>query len=372
MKHKYIYSLCCMIALAFAGTSAMAQGSVTVPRAASPAAEVSQTIGISKVSVKYSRPAVNGRTGKIWGQLVPYGYTNLGFGNGGNNPWRAGANENTVITFSHDVKVEGQELSAGTYGLHIAVFENGEAEVIFSNNTTSWGSYFYLESEDALRVKVKSEENAFTESLTYSFVDITPNSANLVLDWENKRFPIGVGFAVHDIVVENAKNELRSTAGFGFQGPLSAAQYLASNNIQLDQALTWANQAIGLQRNANTLGLKGQILFASDKNEEAYAAMDEMVDHPTAQPNNFYNYGIQLLTKDEDDRALALFEKMNKRFENNVFAQHGLARSYSAKGNFKKALKFERMALKNPGLPPGNGPAIQNFIDKLEKGEDIN
>lgn len=372
MKHKYIYSFICLIALALVGTNAQAQNSITVPRAPSPAAEVSQTIGISKVTVNYSRPFVNGRTGKIWGQLVPYGYTNLGFGNGGNNPWRAGANENTIITFSHDVKVEGKDLAAGSYGLHIAVFENGDADVIFSENNTSWGSYFYLASEDVLRVKVKSQENAFTEALTYNFIDISANSASLTLDWENKRFPIKVAYDVHNIVVENAKNELRSTASFGFQGPLSAAQYLANNNIQLDQALTWANQAIALQKNANTLGLKGQILFASNKNDEAYATMDEMVDHPTAQPNNFYNYGGQLIAQDQDDKALALFEKMNKRFENNFFAQHGLARAYSAKGNFKKALKYERMVLSNPSLPANNGPAIQNFINKLEKGEDIN
>lgn len=361
-----------MMALALVGTSAYAQNSVTVPNAASPAAEVSQTIGISKVTVNYSRPFVNGRTDKIWGQLVPYGYTNLGFGNGGNNPWRAGANENTIITFSHDVKVEGKDLAAGSYGLHIAVFENGDAEIILSENTTSWGSYFYREAEDALRVKVKSAENAFTESLTYNFVDVTANSASVVLDWENKRFPIKVAYDVHNIVVENAKNELRSTPGFGFQGPLSAAQYLVNNNIELDQALIWADQAIGQEKNANTLGLKGQILFASNKNEEAYAAMDEMVNHATAQPNNFYNYGDQLIKQGQNDKALALFEKMNKRFENDFFAQHGLARAYSAKGDFKKALKYERMVLKNPTLPANNGPAIQNFIDKLEKGENIN
>ena len=211
---RVTYALFAMLLL---GATAMAQTTITTPRPASPGAEVSQSIGISDVTLNYSRPFVNGREGKIWGQLVPYGYTNLGFGNGGNNPWRAGANENTIITFSNNVKVEGKDLVAGSYGLHIAVFENGDADIIFSENTTSWGSYFYLESEDALRVKVKSIENSFTETLTFDFVDITANSANVVLDWESKRFPFKIEYAVHDIVVENAKNELRSTQGFGFQ-----------------------------------------------------------------------------------------------------------------------------------------------------------
>lgn len=357
--------------LALVGNYSYAQNTVTTPRAPSPAAEVSQTIGISKVTINYSRPFVNGRTGKIWGQLVPFGYTNLGFGNGGNNPWRAGANENTTITFSDDVKVEGQDLAAGTYGLHIAVFENGDADIIFSNNTTSWGSYFYLESEDELRVKVKSTENAFTEALTYDFVDIDATSSNVVLDWENKRFPFKVEFAVHDLVVANASNQLRSTAGFGFQGPLSAAQYCVNNNVHLDKALTWADQAIALQRNAQTLGLKGQILFATKKNDEAIVVMNEMVEHPTTQPNNVYAYGNQLITLDQDKEALAVFQKMYKKWKTNIFAQHGMARAYSANGDFKKAIKYEKECLANPNLPANNKPALEGFLKRLEAGEDI-
>lgn len=372
MKQKSLYTIICTMAFALISMTSYGQSSIQTPQAASPASEVSQTIGISEITINYSRPALNGREGRVWGQLVPYGYTNLGFGNGGNNPWRAGANENTIITFSHNAKVEGKDIDAGSYGLHIGVFENGEAEIIFSKNTSSWGSYFYEKSEDELRVKVKTTDHQLTERLTYDFVDITPTSTVIVLDWEKKRFPFKVEFAVHDIVVQNAKDQLRGSTGFGFQGPLSAAQYCVSNNVHLDQALIWADQAVNLQKNANTLGLKGQILFATNKTEEAYKVMDEMVDHPSAQPNNFYNYGSQLISQEEDKKALALFEKMSKRWEGNVFAQHGMARAYSALGNFKKALKYENMVLKNPNLPANNTAAIQNFISKLEKGEDIN
>ncbi len=372
MKRKTLHTTLCILLLAFTSQVSYAQNTIQTPRAASPASEVSQTIGISKITINYSRPALNGREGKVWGQLVPYGYTNLGFGNGGDNPWRAGANENTIITFSDDAKVEGQDIAAGSYGLHMAVFENGQADIIFSKNTSSWGSYFYEKSEDVLRVKVSAIDNTLTERLTYDFVDITPTSATVALDWENKRFPFKVEYAVHDLVVQNAKDQLRGSTGFGFQGPLSAAQYCVNNNVHLDQALIWADQAIALQKNANTLGLKGRVLFATNKNDEAYAVMDEMVDHPTAQPNNFYNYGGQLISQDKDQKALALFEKMSKRWKDNVFAQHGMARAYSALGNFKKALKYENMVLNNPTLPPNNTPAIKNFISKLEKGEDIN
>ena len=216
------------MALCFLSVFSFAQNTITTPRAASPAAKVSQTIGISKVTIKYSRPAVNGREGKIWGQLVPYGFTVQGFGNGKPIPWRAGANENTVIHFSDDVKIEGKDLKAGTYGLHMAVYENNEVEVIFSENTTSWGSYWYEESEDALRVKVQSVENAFTERLTYDFTDITPTSTTAVLDWENKRIPFKVEFAVHDLVVANAKNPIEKHAGIRISGAFERCQLLYS------------------------------------------------------------------------------------------------------------------------------------------------
>ena len=303
--------------------------------------------------------------------MVPYGYTDLGFGNRGNNPWRVGANENTVITFSDDVKIEGQDLAAGSYGLHMAIFENGDVDVIFSHNTSSWGSFWYVQDEDALRVSVKSVEHAFTERLTFDFVNVTPTSANVVLDWENKRVPFKVEYAVHDIVVQNAKDQLRGTAGFSFQGPLSAAQYCVNNNVHIDQALIWADQAVNTTKNAQTLNVKGQVLAAQSKTDEALATWKEMADHPTAQPNNAYFYGNQLIRFGKKKEALGAFQTMYKKYEGNIFAQHGMARAYSALGDFKKAIKYEKECLNNPNLPPNNKAALEGFLKRLEAGDDI-
>lgn len=361
------YALFAMLML---GATVKAQ--ITVPRAASPAAEVSQSIGISKITLNYSRPVVNGRQGKIWGQLVPYGYTNLGFGNGGDNPWRAGANENTIITFSDDATIEGKTIAAGAYGLHMAIFENGDVDIILSTNTTSWGSYFYLESEDVLRVKVKSLKHNFTERLTYEFDNITATTANLVLDWEEKRIPFRIEFAVNDIVIAKAKNDMRSTQGFSFQGPLSAAQYTVQNKVALEQGLKWADQAIAALKNANTLTVKAQVLFASDKQDEGLAIMDEMMQDPTATVNNYYAYGGQLLGLEMNEKALEVYEKAYKKWNTTFFAQHGMAKGHAALGEYKKALKFEKMVLANPTLPPNNKTVIEGFIKKLEAGETIN
>src|SRR5687767_4885014 len=127
-----------------------AQG-ITTPRTPSPAASIKQTIGISTVTVDYSRPKVNGR--QIWGTLVPYGWNVQGFGTGNSAPWRAGANENTVIKFSHPVKVEGQDVPAGSYGLFFVINQDNSGEVILSKDYRSWGSFFYDQKQDQLRAK---------------------------------------------------------------------------------------------------------------------------------------------------------------------------------------------------------------------------
>lgn len=371
MKKKILNRLLSLMALTLIATGTHAQNTITTPQAASPAAEVSQTIGISKITINYSRPAVNGREGRVWGQIVPFGYTVQGFGNGKKIPWRAGANENTVITFTEDVKVEDKELKAGSYGLHVAYFENGEADVIFSNNTSSWGSFWYEESEDALRVRVKSVENDYTERLTYDFVDINANSAVAVLDWENKRIPFKVEYAVHDIVVQNAMNMLRGSTGFGFQGPLSAAQYCVNNNTHLDQALIWADQAVNIVRNAQTLNVKGQVLFALKRDAEGVTIMNEMVDDPSVLPNTVYAFGNQLISLNKDKEALEVFKKMYKKWSTNALSQHGMARAYSANGDFKKAVKYEKECLDNPSLPANNKPIVAGLLKRLEAGDDI-
>ena len=139
-----------------------AQENMPVPQP-SPAATVKQTVGIAEIKIVYHRPGVKNR--KIWGGLVPYGEI-----------WRAGANENTIITFSHPVKVEGKDLPAGTYGLHMIPTE-GSWTIVFSKNSTSWGAYFYKESEDAVRIPVKAAPAEYHEWLTYEFSDLTDSSA---------------------------------------------------------------------------------------------------------------------------------------------------------------------------------------------------
>ena len=135
-----------------------AQGVITTPRVPSPAGMVAQTIGISTVTVKYSRPSVKNR--EIWGALVPYGYNVQAFGGGNQAPWRAGANENTVIELSHPATIEGQRIPAGSYGLFFVINKDNTGEVILSKDYKSWGSFWYDPKQDEMRAdKIGDEFN---------------------------------------------------------------------------------------------------------------------------------------------------------------------------------------------------------------------
>lgn len=345
---------------------------VTLPRTASPAAEVNQTIGISKVTINYSRPSVNGR--EIWGKLVHNGFKNLGFGTAKASPWRAGANENTTITFSNDANIEGKSIAAGTYGLFMAVGENDDATVVFSKDNASWGSYFYDESNDALRVAIKTEAVPMTERLTYDFENIDATSATIILDWEKRRFPVKVNFDVPEIVYSNLKTELKSSPGFSHQSWNAAANYLVQNNVHLDDALAWSESAISApfigQENFVNLQLKSRVLATQGKTAEAEAVMAKALSHPTASANDYYSYGRYLIGADSDKKALEVFQKLNEKWPENWLAPHGLARGYAALGDYKKALKYEQTALQK--APENSKPTLEGYVQKLQAGEDFN
>lgn len=248
---------------------------VTTPRTPSPAATITQTIGISTVTVKYSRPSVKGR--EVWGKLVPYGWNVQAFGAGNSAPWRAGANENTTIAFSHPARIGDQLVPAGVYGLFFVINADDSGEVILSKDSRSWGSFFYNASQDQLRAKIKVRPIPFTELLTYDFINLTKNSGELVLNWEKKQFPVTIEFAVDDIVMANAAEELKGTVGFTPQGFASAANYALQNNVNLDKALAWIDQALQQTQTFAFRNIKSGILRKMGKTAEADQIMNEAV-----------------------------------------------------------------------------------------------
>ena len=336
-------------------------------------ASVSERIGVTDVTVSYNRPALKSREGKIWGQLVHYGYKDLGFGTSKEAPWRAGANENTTISFSTDVSVEGKPLTAGTYGLMMAVQEN-DVTVIFSKNTSSWGSYFYDLKEDALRVTVKPlKDQPSVERLQYEFMNETDSSAVVALKWEKWAIPFTVKVNLVQTQLASLRNELRSEKGFRWDAYQQAATYAADHNTNLDEGLRWADYAINGQfvgeKNFNTLQTKARLLTLMNRSAEADALMKEAL--PLANLPQSYQYGRQLIGQKKAKEALALFQELAKKYPNVFMTNMGLMRGYSAVGNYKTATDWGKKALAQ--APDATNKAnVERLLGQLEQGKDVN
>ncbi len=366
-----------MLALCTVSLVGIAQ--LSTPPGGSQKSFVKQHIGgVGKVAIEYSSPGVRERT--IFGGVVPYGFNNLGFGLStaeNPSPWRAGANENTTFYFSHDVTIEGEALPAGKYGFFVAPAEEGPWTVIFSKDNNHWGSFYYQEENDALRVEVSPEEASHHEWLTYEFIDRQSNSATVALMWADKRLPIKIELAnPAEAHMTQIEAELNNQLGFSFQNWATAARY-ASGVGEHEKAILWAESAVSApfigQKNWATMSTKGFVLNAAGKSEEANAVMDEAIKMPGANAGAVHQYGRQLIAAGQDEKALEVFKFNHKKNDGVWPTNYGLARGYSAVGNFKQALKYMQLAKAN--VPAGdniNPPLIDQNIDKLKKGEDIN
>jgi hypothetical protein len=219
---------------------------VTVPNV-SQKSVITQRLGLSDVTITYHSPSVKGR--KVFGGIVPYG-----------NIWRAGANQNTTIEFTHDATVEGKKISAGTYGLYIMPKE-GSAMLLFSRYNKSWGTNSPAEKDLALMVTVKTKTTPFQEWLSYNFTDRGSKSLTATLEWEKTQIPFKIEFDVNAIVVDNFRHELKGIAGFGWRGHMQAARYCLQNNINLEEAMVWADKSIASSKGFSNLQVKASLLY---------------------------------------------------------------------------------------------------------------
>ncbi len=346
------------------------------PRFPSPAATAIQTVGLSTITINYSRPSVISpegidRTGNIWGGLVPYNFNFRPVASQGKPiPWRAGANENTTIEFSHDAKVEDQPIKAGKYGLHMAVHEAGGATVIFSKKSDGWGSFSYDEQDDALRVEVETEETAQVDRLVYGFPVVDNTYARVALNWEKKQIPFKVEFNVHDMVLTNFRQYLTDTTGLNWRDFNRAAGYCADNKVNFDEGMVWIEQSLSREENYTNLSTKSAILKAMGRNDEAGNLKDLALEHPTTKVNDFYSYGTSLIRTGRPEEAMKVYKRQREKWPEEWLTAHGLARGYSALGQYQRALQLEKEALSK--APEINKGFIESAIALLEKGKDFN
>jgi hypothetical protein len=315
---------------------------------------VSQRLGLTDITITYHRPAVGGR--EIWGKVVPYGKV-----------WRAGANENTTITFADDVSVEGKPLAAGTYGLH-TIPDKDQWTIIFSKNSTSWGSFSYDEKEDALRVNVKPRAAEPTELVTYTFEEVKPDSAAATLRWEKLAVPFQVSVDVKTVVLRSIKNELRNVGGFTWGGYDEAAQWCLDNNYNLEEALKWEETSIQNEDRFENWETKSRILEAMGRKDDASKALSTALDK--ASVIQLYTYARGLQRQGNAKRAFELYPRVPKKDANHWISHLALARLSSNSGDFTTATKEMTQAIS--GAPDQTKPFLQPLLKRLEAKDDIN
>ena len=326
---------------------------LNLPRA-SQHATVIQRIGITDITINYHRPLANGR--QIWGKLVPYGQV-----------WRAGANENTTITFTDPVTVEGQPLEKGTYGLHMIPGEN-QWTIIFSKDSTAWGSFSYKQDEDALRVNVKPQIAGDNNALAYDFDDVTPDSAVVTMSWAKVAVPFKVHVNVNEIVTASVHRQLYGLNQYYWEGWDDAAGYFLANKIHLDDALKYEDQSIQAEERYDNLMNKSKVLEAMGRTQDAEMFRSKALDKASAL--QLYFYGRQLQGDKKQEEAMAIFRSNAKKFPDYWTSHLGMARVYSSQGDFDNAVKEVKLSM--AGAPESNKNALEGYVKRLENKEDIN
>jgi len=317
-------------------------------------AEVSQRIGITDITIRYHRPLVKGR--KIMSVIAADGKI-----------WRAGANENTIIEFTDAVTIEGQPLAKGTYGLHM-IPGDPDWTVIFSKNSTSWGSFTYDKAEDALRVSVKPHPDEMHEALTYDFDDPTLAGASLVLRWDKIAVPIKVSVNTPEIVEQSLRNQLRGRVQYEWLSWDEAANYLEDNKLNPEDALKYADRSIQLEERFESLMTKARVLDTLSRQAEATAVRAKALEMGSAL--QVHIYGRQLQRQGKQDDAFAVFRGNIKKYPDNWLAHSEVARLACAKGDFDTAVREMKIAV--AGADPQNKPGFEALVKRLEAREDIN
>jgi len=370
------------LAIALTGAVALAEeptGITLPPDGGNQHATVTQGLGLVTVSIDYHSPRVvrNGddRRGKIYGKLVPYGMQKtLGYGTCTQCPWRAGANENTIFTTSHDVKIEGQPLPAGSYGLHMIPGET-DWTIIFSKNSSSWGSFWYDPSQDALRVNVKPAKSEYHEFLTYEFPEREIGRAVAAMKWEDLSVPFTITVDnPYELYIGQLRNQLHGAASTPENWD-AAARFALRAQVAPKDALQWAQDAVnpnyGGREDFQTLSTLSEAQEANGLTAEAKATQEKALNSPTATVIDIHQYGRQLMAQGKKAEALAVFELNAKKHPNEWPVNVGLARGYSAAGRYKEALKYAKLA-QAQAPDEGNRNSLKTGIEKLEAGKDMN
>lgn len=354
MRRRYVVALMVSATVLVGAVAAEAQSAILKLPDVSQHARFTQRIGLTDITIDYHRPLVNGR--KIFGGLLAYGKV-----------WRAGANENTIFEVTDAVTINGQPLPEGTYGLHMVPGESSWI-VIFSKNSSSWGSFTYDQTEDALRVTVVPRTIENHEVLTYEFDDPQPNSVVVTMCWEKIAVPFRIEANTPQITEDRLRSQLRGRAQFEWQPWMEAANYLLSNNLKPEEALEWANQSIQNEDRFENEITKSRALEALGRKDEARATRDKAIAIGTQLQVQNFARGLQAQGRQQE--AMELFRINIKKDPNSWIAHNEAARIAVAKGDFDTATKEMKLALAAAPEPLKDPHA--DLLRRLENRQDIN
>jgi len=256
----------------------IAAGAQDLPQP-SPSTHLEQRVGLTDITLDYSRPSVNGRV--IFGDLVPFG-----------SHWRAGANQNTKVTFSKPVTIAGTDVAAGTYSLSM-IPNKGTWTVILNTKTDMWGVDGYSQEQDVLRVEVTPQAIAPVETMRMSLENITVSNAEIVLDWSDVRIALPVELNTMELATANIDAAIAAEPE-NWRVYRNAANFYNQNNIELATALTYMEKSIALNPDSwYTYYLYAQVLAKNDRKKEAKKAASkalEMGRAESAKNNAPFNY----------------------------------------------------------------------------------
>lgn len=262
MKLRLVLTALSVTAAALAAGASVA-ADLKLPRV-SQKGQAMQTVGLTDVTITYSRPGVKGRV--IWGDLVPY-----------DKVWRTGANEATTIAFSTDVRINGNPLEAGTYSLH-TIPTKTQWTVIFNTQTNQWGSYAYNDSADALRIQVAPEAHEFQEWMMFSFPMVATEKVTVALDWEKLRVPFEIQTDTIEIGLANARAAMSTLAADDHQTPFRSADFAYQNNVAPEESMAWVDRSIAIKETWLNLRLKANMMARKGDTKEAVAYAQRAIE----------------------------------------------------------------------------------------------
>lgn len=339
--------------IANAGLAAAQSAVLTLPDV-SQHARVSQRIGLTDLTIDYHRPLVAGR--KIFGGLQAYG-----------DVWRAGANYNTTFEASDTVRVEGHVLPKGIYGVHM-IPEPQSWVVIFSKNSTSWGSFTYDSTEDALRVRVTPRTIPNQEALAYSFDDPTPSSVLVTMRWADVAVPFRVDVDVPHLVAEKLRLQLRGRSQTEWQAWEEVANYFLENHLDANEALRDADQSVALEDRFENETTKARALRVLGRAAEADSVQAKAI--AMGNQSQVYTFARNLQRLGQQDLALRIFASDMRKFPGTWTSHLEAARVAVAAGDFNSAMTETKRAIAL--ATPAMKQPLEGVLAELEHHVDIN